>query len=73
MVDWTLPTSCEKCKVTTTSRQKMLLKAAKFPPCLKYFLRFEHGTAVHTGRAAHSPKHVFTKAEYVVRLSAVLI
>jgi len=51
----------------------MLLKAAKFPPCLKYFLRFEHGTAVHTGRAAHSPKHVFTKAEYVVRLSAVLI
>jgi hypothetical protein len=28
----TLSTCCEKCQVTNTSRQKMSLEAAKFPP-----------------------------------------
>ena len=73
LVDCTLPTSCEKCEVTTTSRQKMSLKATKFPPSPKHLLQPEHGTVVHTGREEHSPKLVFSKAEYVVRLSAVLI
>ena len=31
----------------------------------------EHGKAVQTGRAAHSPKHIFSEADYVVPLSFV--
>ena len=73
LVDCTLSTSWEKCKVTNTLHQKMSLKGAKFPQCPKHWLQREHGTVVHTGRAAHSPKHVFSEAEYVVRLYAVLI
>jgi hypothetical protein len=73
LFDCTLSTPCEKCEVTTMSRQKMSLKAAKFPPRPKHLLQREHGKAVHIGQAAHSPKHVFSKAEYIVGLSAVLI
>jgi len=58
--------------VTTKSCQKPL-KAAKFPQCPKHLLQHEHGKEVHKGQAAHSPKHVFSEAEYVERLSAVLI
>jgi hypothetical protein len=55
------------------SRQKMSLKAAKFPPRPEQLVQREHGKAVHTGQTAHRPKLVFSKAEYVMRLASVLI
>jgi hypothetical protein len=68
-----LSTSCKKCKTPTTSRQKMSLKGAKYSSRPKHLLQREHAKADHTGLAAHSPKHVFSEAEYVVGLSADLI
>jgi hypothetical protein len=59
--------------MTTTWRQKMSLKAAKFPPWPIHLLHREHGDEVYMGQAEHSPKHLFSKAEYVVRFSPVLI
>ena len=51
----------------------MSLKAVKFPTCPKHLLQREHGEVVHTGQAAHSPKHVVSDAEHVVHLSSVLM
>jgi len=73
LVDCTPSPSCKKCEVTTTSLQKMSLKAANFPPRPTHLLQREHGEEVHTGQTAHSPKLLFREAEYVVCLSAVLI
>jgi hypothetical protein len=51
----------------------MSLKVGKFPPHPKHLLQCEHGKAFHARQAAHSPKHVFNKAECVACLSAVLL
>ena len=52
---------------------KDVAQRSKFCFRLKNLLQREHGTADLTGRAAHSPKHVFSEAEYVVGFSAVFI